>query len=417
MWRSSIFPEPLHHRDFRVFFIGHAASSLGNALTAIALAFAVLEITGSVAALGLVLAATRLPLVVFVLIGGVVGDRLPRQHVMLASDAVRFATQALAGGLLVTHRAELWHLVVLFALHGVAQAFFNPAAAGIAPQLVTGERLHQANALLDVSRNSAAVGGSLLSGVVVGAFGAGAAFLIDSLTFVVSACSLALLRPAGALAARPAGVFIRQLVEGWNEFRSRTWLWVGVVHVALLNAFALVAFFTLGPVVAKDSLGGAYAWGTIASAFAGGMITGGLIAARWRPRRPLVVAFAVIVFAAPQLALLAVAAPATAVAAASFFGGAQASLWGVLWTTTMQEQVPESALSRVAAYGSLGSLILAPIGYAVVGPVAGRFGVDSVLWAGAGWIVLSTLAVIALPSIRAIRSGVPPVETRAAVAG
>jgi predicted MFS family arabinose efflux permease len=177
-------------------------------------------------------------------------------------------------------------------------------------------------------------------------------------------------------------------------------LWIGVVHIALLNAFALVAFFALGPAVAKQSLGGGAAWGVVGAGFAAGMMFGSTVAVRWRPARPLLASFAAVLLAAPQLALLATAAPLAAVALGAFLGGAQASFWDAVWTTTMQQDVPADAIARVASYSQIGTLVLAPIGYATVGFVAEAVGISAVLWAGAAWIVASTLIVIALPAIR-----------------
>lgn len=397
-------PSSLRQRDFRLFFIGRATSTLGSSFTTVALAFAVLQTTGSVADVGVALGATRLPLMLFVLFGGVVGDRLPRRTVMIASDAGRFLTQAVGAGLLISGHARFWELLVLFGLNGFAQAFFNPASVGLVPALVADESLQSANALVDFARNGAATVGQLLGGALVTLAGPGAAFAIDSGTFVISATALIMLQlPRSALSTPPVGGLVHQLWDGWGEFRSRTWLWLGTVHVALLNAFALVAFFALGPVVAKRSLGGGIAWGIVGAAFGIGLIAGSAIALRVRPARPLLAAFATIFLAAPQLALLAVAAPLPAVALAAFLGGAQASFWGALWTTTMQREVPASALSRVAAYSQLGSLVLAPLGYGAVGFVAQDIGVSTTLWIGAAWIIASTSAVLALPALRGFR--------------
>lgn len=397
----------LHHRDFRLFFVGQASSQLGSAFTGIALAFAVLAVTGSVADVGLVLAARQFPLTLFVLVGGVIGDRLPRRSVMLVSDLLRFATQATAAVLLIADQAQLWQLVALFALNGAAQAFFNPAGVGLIAQLVPSELLQEANALMGAARNGSALIGSLAAGVLVAAIGAGGAFALDSLSFLISAAALAKLTLAGTLHALPEGAFVGQFRDGWQEFRSRTWLWVGTLHVGLLNAFGLVAFFTLGPVVAQRSLGGAAAWGVVGAGFAAGLIVGSAVALRWRPRRPLVGAFAVVFLAAPQLALLAVAAPVPVIAAASFFGGAQASVQGAIWTTTIQSDVPTTAISRVASYGSLGSLVLTPLAFVAVGYLASVLGISTMLWAGAVWVVATTALVITLPSIREFAAAPP----------
>jgi Transmembrane secretion effector len=335
----------------------------------------------------------------------VIGDRLSRRAIMLFSDAGRFVTQALAAALLIAGVARFWELLVLFGLNGLAQALFNPASVGLIPALTTDAELQSANALLDLARNGAATVGQLLGGVLVSLAGPGVAFAIDSGSFLVSAAALALLDlPTTAMATRRIGGLFVELAEGWDEFRSRSWLWIGTLHIALLNAFALVSFFALGPVVAKRSLGGGAAWGLIGAAFGIGMIAGSAVALRIRPTRPLLVAFALIVLAAPQLALLAIPAPLALIAVAAFLGGAQASVWGALWTTTMQRDVPAAALSRVASYNQVGSLILAPLGYAVVGIIAEHIGISTTLWAGAAWIVASTITVLALPALRTYRA-------------
>lgn len=391
---------PLRHRDFRLLVAGQTTSSLGNAFTAIALAFAVLEATGSVADVGLVLAATRVPQLLFLLVGGVVGDRLPRRSVMLASDLVRFATQAAGAALLLTHEARLWELLVLFGVHGLAQAFFVPASFGLVRDLLPTEELAGGNALLGFGRSGSGLAGWLLGGALVTAVGPGAAFAIDSASFLASASALARLRAPGTVRTTPPGAFLHELRDGWREVRSRTWLLVGTTHIALLNGLALVSFFALGPVVAKRSLGGGLGWGVIGAGFAAGLIAGAAIAGRTQPRRPLVAVFGVIFLAAPQLALLALPAPAPAIAAASFLGGAQAAFGDVHWSAVVQREVPAESLARVNAYGSIGALVLAPLGFAATGFAAQAVGTGPVLWFGAAWVVVSTAVVLAVPSIR-----------------
>lgn len=411
---SSALLQPLRNRNYRLLFIGQTTSGLGSSFAGIAIAFAVLQVTGSVAAVGLALAAKRLPLAAFVLLGGVVGDRLPRRTVMLASDAVRFLVQALIAVLLLSGAARLWQLLALFFVLGSAQAFFNPAAIGLVPEIVPTEQLQQSNALLSFSRNSAVFVGQLLGGAVVTLTSPGVAFAVDSVSYVVSAAALAAMAVERSLRLQPAGNLVAQLRDGWTEFRARDWLWVGVLHIALLNSFALVSFFALGPVVAQRSLGGGAAWGVVGAAFALGLIVGSWIGGRWQPSRSLVAAFGVVVLAAPQLALLAIPAPLAFVAVAAAFGGAQASVWSVFWTTTMQREIPKNAIARVTAYSQVGSLVLAPIGFAVVGYVAQILGVATLLWAGAAWIVVSSLVVVALPPIRSYRASLDAVAIPAA---
>jgi MFS transporter len=394
-------PALLSNRNFRLFFLGQATSTLGNAFTSIALAFAVLQTTGSAADVGFALAATRTPLLLFVLLGGVVGDRVSRRAVMLASDAVRFGSQGVGAALLITGRARFWELIVVFAIHGFAQAFFNPASIGLVPALAPDETLQEANALLDFARNGAGIVGLLVGGAAVTVVGPGPAFAIDSGSFLVSALALGAIHlPATRLPAKTAATIVADLRSGWAEFSSRNWLWIGTLHVSLFNAFALVAFFALGPVVAARDLGGGYARGLIGAGFTLGMIGGSAVALRVRPRRALRAAVAAIALAAPLFGLLAVTAPLPLVAFGAFLGGGQSAFWGALWTTSLQREIPPAALARVASYSQMASLVLAPAGFALVGFAAARVGVAAILWFGAAWTVGSTAAVLALPSIR-----------------
>jgi hypothetical protein len=379
---------------FRLLFAGQAASALGSSLVPVALAFAVLDVSGSPTALGLVLGASRVPQVVFTLWGGVAGDRLPRRLVMLASDLTRLGTQGATAALLLTGHATVLSLVALQALHGTAAAFFNPAATGLVPETVPAAKLQQANALLGLSRSTMAIAGQPVAGVIVALAGPGAAFAVDAASYGVSALALGLLRTGDRPTARPPASMLAEAAAGWREFRRHRWLVVGSVHVALLNCFALAPFFVLGPVVAARSLGGPVAWASIATGFAAGLVAGGALALRWRPRAPVVAAFAAPFLIVPELALLAVPAPVALVVAGAFVGGAQASFWNALWSTAIQTAVPPDAVSRVDATASVGTLLLAPLGFALAGPAMALAGVSTVLWAGAAWAAVTTAVAL-----------------------
>src|SRR5215218_5451353 len=280
----------LRERRFRLLWLGQATSTLGDGLVPVALAFAVIQtLDGSPTDLGIVLAAQTLPLVVFVLAGGVWADRLPRQMVMLVSDVIRCVVQATIAVLLLSGHAELWHLVVLAAIYGTAQAFFQPAATGLVPATISPERLQQANALLGLSRSLAFVVGPAVAGVIAAVTNPGIVFVVDAATFAVSATSLALLRLSRARREGERHSFLADLKGGWHELVTHTWLWVIVAWAATFLGVVVAPFMTLGPVVAKESLGGAAAWGIIAAGWGAGSLGGGLLALRWRPARPMLV--------------------------------------------------------------------------------------------------------------------------------
>lgn len=244
--------------------------------------------------------------------------------------------------------------------------------------------------------------------MLVATVGPGIALAVDAASFAASAWSLALFRPSGGTGATRSARFLRDLAEGWGEFRSCPWLWASVAHVALLNLVALAPLFVLGPLVAERSLGGATAWAIVGAAYATGAVVGGLLGLRWQPRRPLLASVLVVFALAPLLAGLAVAVPLVLLAAAAVLGGLQASLSGVLWTTTLQQHVPAEVLSRISAYGMLGALVFVPLGYALAGPVADWIGLGTTLWLGAAWVVASTAAVVTVPGIRALQRATRP---------
>jgi MFS family permease len=401
-WRAA--GGALREREFRLLLSGQAASYLGSGLVPVALAFAVLDLTGSAASLGYVLAAGLAPMVVFALVGGVVADRLPRRQVLLGADVVRGLAHGALALLLLTGGARLWHVIVLELVFGTANAAFHPAATGFVPETVSPWRLQQANALLGLARSSAAIAGPVLAGILVAVGGPGWALAADAATFALSAWFLVRLRPSGrAPAQQSSRSFLGELRDGWDEFRSRPWLWATVAYSAFFNCLVLGPFFVLGPVVANRELGGPAAWAAIMTALGIGSLLGGAVALRVRPGRPLVVGLVLMLAYVPLAALLAAPASVPAIAAAALVAQAASIFFAALWSTSLQEQVPKRAISRVTAYDVVGSFALLPVGVALAGPVAGLVGTHALLWLSAGWMAVSTLAVLSVPGVRALR--------------
>jgi MFS family permease len=394
---------PLAERAFRRLYLARASSLFGDGLVQVALAFAVLRIDRSASALGLVLAARSLSVVVFLLVAGVVADRLPRQLVMVGADLLRLATQGLSAALLIAGRAQVWELGALAFAYGIGQAFFLPASTGLIPQTVSPGRLQEANALINLTSSGFSILGPAVAGVLVATVGPGWALAVDAGSFAASAAFLTRVRVAPRAAAAPAS-FLSELRAGWHEFRSRTWLWVDGVFSALGNFAILSPLWVLGPVVAESSLGGASAWAAIATAFGAGAVLGGLCALRLKPRFPLRVGVPVLALLALPPALLAVPAPTVAIAGGALAGGFGLSLFNTLFETAAQQHVPLEALSRVASIDWGMSMGLQPLAFVVVGPVADRIGTGGTLAGSAGWAVLSTAVVLAVPSVRALRS-------------
>lgn len=391
---------PLRERDFRLLFLGRTVSLAGTAIAPVALAFAVLDLTGSKTDLGLILAAREVPLVLFLLVGGIWADRIPRNRVMMSANVVSAAAQASVALLLITGRAEVWHLAALAAVNGGASAFFFPASAGVVPQTVPAPILQQANALLSLAMNAAMIGGAAAAGFLVAAFGPGWAIAVDAATYLVAAGFIAAMR-IGAIASERSG-FLADLAVGWREFRRRTWLWVIVTQFSLLLMVEMGAFNVLGPVVADGDLGGPKAWGLILTAQSAGLVAGGILGLRWRPRRMLLAATLAILLISGPLVALGFPLGVPAIAAAAFAAGVGIEVFGLLWHTTMQQEIPADKLSRVYSYDALGSIGLVPIGYALAGPVAEAAGVRATLWGAAAIATAVTLAVLLVRDVRTL---------------
>jgi MFS family permease len=402
----------LRTREFRLLFGGQAVSVLGDRMAVVALAFAVLEIGGSVSDVGLVLAAGTFPLVATVLVGGVVADRVSRRAVMVVSDFVRIASQGTMAALLIGGVAEVWMLALLAGVTGAATGFFSPASTGLLPEVVLAEQLQPANALRASAVSTGEILGPVVGGVLVAAAGAGWAIGIDAVTFALSAACLAMLRVPKRVAAQRSS-FVADLREGWVAFRSRRWIWTFVGYFAIVNLL-WGAWGVLGPIVAERDLGGAAAWGTILAAMGVGALAGSLLAAHVKPRRPLLLAALTDALFVLPLAFLAAAPPVPLIACSALLAGAGMALTISVWESTLQRHVPGESLSRVSSFDWFGSLAFYPLGLAVWGPVAAVIGISGSLWLAFGLAVALTMALLSVPDIRHLPAAAPPVTAPAA---
>jgi MFS family permease len=542
--RGKYFPkrlEVLAARDFRLFYAGYTTSLLGTAMSAVAIAFALLGVGGTATGLGLVFTANIVPMIVFLLVGGALADRLGRRRVMLAADLVRCSAQAVLAAALAVGRPGLWLFVAAAFVVGAGNAFFSPALSGLPVQLVPPGQLGDANALLGTADPAAKVAGPALAGLLIAVTSPALVIAADAGTYALSALALAGLRfpesanhparrrqlpgrldsdrvpatesaerpacrrqfpgrldsdrvpatesaerpacrrqfpgrldsdrvPATESAERPArwrrstlrglgrrrlresaatrpgpdpvsgepggcGIraaatsrprgsstpcdpgrprfkeatepqhprrnsLLRDLAEGWAEFTARPWLWPQTVQFALFNLVTWGPYLVLGPVLARQYLGGARAWGAILACSGCGAILGGLLALGRHPRRPLLTAtLATLGFALPPLAL-ALHLPLPAVAGAALGQGLCTAFGGAFATTVEQRLIPAEALSRVGAFNMVGAFALGPVAFIAAGPAAVLFGPRAVLAFGAAWSATMTLAVLASPAIR-----------------
>jgi MFS family permease len=392
---------PLRHREFRLLFAGRTISMAGSAMAPVALAFAVLDLTGSTTDLGLVLAARQIPVILLLLFGGVWADRLPRHHVMVASNVASGASQAVVAALLLTGRAQIWQLALLAAMNGASSAFFFPASNGVIPQTVTRPMLQQANAMLRLALNATNITGAAIGGILVALTSPGTAIAIDAVSYFAAAACIGAMRLTAA-ERTPGSTVLHELREGWHDFWSRTWLWVIVLQFGIVNAFESGAVQVLGPGIAKDDLGGPAAWGAILTATSLGLILCGFMMMRWRPRRILFTAtLAVFPLALPLIAL-AIPAPLVVVIACAFAAGFFVEIFGVLWDTSMQQEIPPEKLSRLYSYDALGSWVLIPVAYVALGPISHAVGTRTTLLGCAVLTLAATAPVLLSRDVRTL---------------
>ncbi len=391
--------EVLRETNYRLLFLGRTASLVGDGIAPVAIAFAVLELTGSVTDLGIVLAARSLAVIALVLAGGVFADRVSPRLAMLRADLVRVVVLGLMAALLIAEVAEIWQLALLFGLEGAATAFFNPASNAVVPQIVSAARLQDANALLNLSGSVGRVAGPALAGILLAVGTPGWAIACDAATFAISAAFLARVQ-APRLRPGAAASFLTDLREGWSEFSSRTWIWVIVLSASITNAIFFPAFMVLGPTVAEESLGGSSAWALIAAALGVGALIGGVAAFRLRPRLPLLLTETAIALLALPIALLAIPGATVLIALGALVAGLVISLAEIFYDTLVGQHVPAAALSRVSAYDWFGSLALEPLGLVLIGPIALGVGISPTLWAAAALLAVCPLCALLVPSIR-----------------
>jgi predicted MFS family arabinose efflux permease len=329
---------------------------------------------------------------------------------MLCSDLLRAGVQGASAALLLLGSAQVWQLAALQAVYGAAKAFFGPAATGLVPQTVAPEHVQQANALMGVSENFASVVGPALGGVFVVAAGAGSGLAFDGAAFLVSAVSLRMMRLAPVTPA-PRRRTITELREGWQAFRSRTWLWASVASLTLIVTVVFAPLDVLGPEVARADLGGAGAWAAISATSGIGAVLGGAIGLHWKPRHPLRSGFLLTMAGEPALlCLLAGGGVLAPIIAFALLSGMAATLFNVFWFTALQREVPAGELSRVSSWDHLGTYALQPLGLALVGPAAVAFGISTTLYTAAALVALLTALVLALPAVRNFTSD-PPIPT------
>lgn len=399
---------------FQRLFIARTISNFGNGMGPTATAFAVFALPGGDATLlSILLTAQAIPLVALLPIGGVLADRWGRARTIATMDIILAFVVFIIAGLYFLESTNLWLLVPLYAMSGVLNALWYPAYPGLPADLVEEEHLQVANSYISFGSNIALILGAAAGGLLVEFVGGPAAIAIDGLTFVVAGAVVWKLRHTSKRNENPESTF-KELKDGWKVFWSYKWV---VVIVAAFSFIVLVVRATegvLGPLVARESLGGALGWSRVVAAESTGLLLGAIIASRWVPKRPMITGMLVTGTATLFIWSLAVPLPLPYIMIAAVAWGIGMETFIIWWFTALQTHVPKESIGRVSAYDAFGSLLFGPIGLAIAGPAAVRFGTGPVLWVGGAIVLSAVLASLLSKSVRQLRSG-GPVSNEAAV--
>ncbi len=390
-------------RDFRLLLADRLLAPASYAFSLVGVSFAVLDGGGTTAQLSYVLAAQIAPSLVFVLLGGIIADRIAPQKVIVAGNLMMAAGEGTFGILVLTGHPALWQMIALECLTGTGMAVFYPASNALLPRVVPADLLQQGSAVSRLAMNGAQMGGAVLAGFCVSAVGPGWALAICGAGMTGTVPLMLALRVTAHERSHQTGM-LRDLRDGWSEFVSRTWLWVIVAQYSVVMMAWYGSFSVLGPVVARAHLGGAAAWGTITGAESLGLIVGGLISLRFTPRRPML--FVVLIGASIAVSPLALAMlwPLPAICAASFSLGITIEIMMVQWTVALARNIPAPKLARVSSYDALGTVMAMPIGAVMAGPIAAWVGVSVTQYGAAALIVGASLLALIPRDIRRLRA-------------
>jgi hypothetical protein len=397
--------EVLRERSFARYLAATAISTLGSGMSNVALAFAVLGFGGATD-LGIVMLAREVPIVILLLLGGVFADRIPRRTILVGSDVVKGSAQVLTAILLFSGTADVWNIALLQTVFGVAAAFSRPAQIGLIKQAASDARLQEANALIGLANSVLQIAGPAIGAILVAAGSPALAIAVDAATFFASATLTASMHLAPTLRTASASI-LGDLHDGWREFISRPWAVAVIASFGLFQLTFFPAMQVLGPVVAKQQLGGVGPWGAILAVESAGAVVGGMFALRVKVKRPLVATQLVVLPAGLFLAALAVPLPVAAIAAVGFATGVGFALSMALWYTALQRNVPEHALSRISSFDWFGSIALNPIGYVLIGPIAAALGIPATLFIAAVLNMAVCVSVVFVPSVRHIQMDGP----------
>ncbi len=399
----------LRHRQFAMLLLGQTLSRIGDFLFQIAMAWWVLEETGSAAIMGTVMFFSMLPTVIFVLIGGVVVDRLPRGLTLFFSDTARCFIMVIGAWLAFTDSLQMWELFVIAICFGIADAFFLPAYNALIQQIIPEEDLPSANSINSLSMQFGRVAGPAVGGLVAGFGGTAIAFGLNAVSFFIGGLTVASLLSLPAPARQEETGFSLQtftadLRDGFRTIMSTPILWITIIVASLIN-ITLSGPYNIGmPFLVKEHLGGdEKLLGFIYSIFPIGYAIASLILGSFpRLRYRGIIFYVSSIIAGLGLGAFGLNLPMPVLVIAALLNGAALEIDGLIWMNLLQELVPPEKMGRVSSVDMLGSFVLLPIGFLFTGWLIDRIPVTTVFVAAG--VVAAAMCVLPLlhPAIRRV---------------
>lgn len=387
--------------------LARTISNLGNGISPVALAFGVLSITGAQPSdLSAVMAARTFPILIMLVVGGAIADRYGRAKAMGITDLTLGFLIIISALSFILAMPSVLLLIVIGVLAGLLNGIWYPAFSGLMPVVVPKEHLQNGNAVVGFGSNIAFLLGTAAGGILIATVGVGWAILIDGLTFIVAGIMIMGISklPQKGVGEEAKVTLFKDIKLGWGEFISRPWIWVIVFAFSFINLAFEAAYAVLGPLQSKEAYDGAPSWAWVLGALSFGMLLGSLVAMKVRPKRPLLVAMLGLLPLPLMIGAMGQALPLTIVIVFAVLAGIGLDVFYVLWMTSLQNNVPEEALSRVTSYDAFGSFIFGPLGIAIAGPLAMIFGVSETLLIGALIAMIFILIPMAVPAVSRLRS-------------
>jgi MFS family permease len=383
------------HRGFTSLAISRFISNVGNGISPIALAYGVLSLEGADGKdLSIVMAARFVPLIGFMLFGGVIADRFQRNRLVGGSDMIGSFLAAVSAISLIAGFSSVWLLALMGALFGILNAIWWPAMSGVLPEILPKAKLQSGNAIIGLTTNIGYIVGTLSGGILVATVGAGWGLLIDAISFFFAGLIVWFLPILGKAQDASPGI-LHDLIVGWREFISRSWVIAMVFAFSLINMAFESMLSVLGPLNFNDPVTGPKQWSYNLAALTTGMLIGGIWVLKVKFKKPLLVSMILIAISSIWDFSLALDFPVIVTLLAGVFSGISLEVFMVTWMTSLQSHVPEESYSRVSSYDTLGSYGIAPLGIVVAGPLAMHFGVNTILFVtGLTTLIAASLSLL-----------------------